>query len=305
MLGITMGDPNGIGPEIIGKYLKTDPDPDIVIIGSATALAEYNLPNKIIDPFGKLKEIAKGRPTPENGLASYSYVVKAIEMAKKREIAAIVTAPLNKEALHLEGINFDGHTEILAEQTKTKDFGMMFYSPKIKIMLTTIHKSLKEVPALITKQRFAKTIDLAILGLRDLGIKNPRIAVCGLNPHAGENGIFGSEEQKVLTPVIKKYQKNKINIQGPFPADTIFIPVNLAKYDLIIAHYHDQGLIPVKILAFDEAVNITVGLPIIRTSVDHGTAYDIVGKRIASISSLSAAVAVARQIVKNKTNAKL
>ncbi len=172
-------------------------------------------------------------------------------------------------------------------------------------MLTTIHKSLKEVPALITKQRFAKTIDLAILGLRDLGIKNPRIAVCGLNPHAGENGIFGSEEQKVLTPVIKKYQKNKINIQGPFPADTIFIPVNLAKYDLIIAHYHDQGLIPVKILAFDEAVNITVGLPIIRTSVDHGTAYDIVGKRIASISSLSAAVAVARQIVKNKTNAKL
>jgi 4-hydroxythreonine-4-phosphate dehydrogenase len=177
---------------------------------------------------------------------------------------------------------------------------MMFYSKVVNILLTTIHVSLKNVAKYLTIGRFNDIIELGIEGMADLGIKDPRIGVCGLNPHAGEHGILGTEEETILLPVIKKFQAKGLKISEPLPADTLFIPQNIQKYDLIIAHYHDQGLIPLKMLAFDSAVNITVGLPIIRTSVDHGTAYGLVGKGIATYTSLAEAVRVAQIIAQNR-----
>lgn len=306
MLAITMGDPNGIGPEIICRYLQKYPNKNILIVGNQRVLTSCwrSFANPVLDPFGKIKEWGEGRAVPENGAASYAYVTKAIELAKNKEIEGLVTAPINKTALHLAGFNIDGHTEILAQRTGTRKFAMMFWSPTLKIMLTTIHKALRSVPELITAERFVDTIELAKSGLADLGIKEPRIAVCGLNPHAGENGIFGDEEERVLNPIITDYQKKGLAIAGPFPADTMFIPERSKKYDLVIAHYHDQGLIPLKMQAFDSAVNITVGLPIVRTSVDHGTAYDIVGQGKAHIDSLKNAVMIAKKIIRNRKNAR-
>lgn len=296
MLAITMGDPNGIGPEIITKLLNQPGFMDCVVIGNSEALGKINKKVTVIDPFGPLKEHNNGRATAQNGEASYWYVLTAIEMAQKGIIDGIVTAPLNKEALHKAGYRFDGHTEILAGVTGTKKFGMMFWSPKLNIMLSTIHKPLEKVPGLLTKQKFQETIDLALSGMNDLGVKNPRIGVCGLNPHAGEGGLFGDEEQKIMIPVIRRYK----NVFGPYSADTLFTPERIRQFDLIIAHYHDQGLIPLKMLAFDTAVNITVGLPIVRTSVDHGTAYDIVGKNSAHTGSLKNAIVCARKIVRSR-----
>jgi 4-hydroxythreonine-4-phosphate dehydrogenase len=298
-----MGDPNGIGPEIVARLLSCKTGyKDIIVIGNAKVLKSINkrFTNEIIDSFGNLQEFNKGRATAQNGQAEYSYVLKAVEIAKAGQIKAIVTAPLNKEALHLAGINMDGHTEILANATGTKNFGMMFYSPELCIMLTTIHKPLAQVPSLITAEKFSATLELALTGLKNLGIKKPRIGVCGLNPHAGEAGLFGREELDILIPVIKSYQAKGVAVSGPYPADTLFTPQHRKNFELIIAHYHDQGLIPLKMLAFDRAVNITVGLPIIRTSVDHGTAYDIVGRNKASLDSLVQAVAVARRLIRNK-----
>lgn len=301
MLAITMGDPNGIGPEIINKLLKTEKfSVPIVIIGNRPALEAFGVVNcEIIDPFGPLEEYNKGRATKQNGAASYAYVAQAIQLAQEKKIAGIVTAPINKAALHLAGYNFDGHTEILAEKTQTPNFGMMFAAEELNIILTTIHKQLRSVPELITKEKLTKIIGLGLRGLQSLGIMNPRLAVCGLNPHAGENGIFGHEEQEIISPVIQEYQNQGIQISGPYPADTLFTPQLRKQFDLIIAHYHDQGLIPLKMLAFDNAVNITVGLPFVRTSVDHGTAYDIVGKNCAKTTSLKQAILLAERIIKN------
>ena len=302
MLAITMGDPNGIGPEIINKLLQQEKLPaDTLIIGNRQALEAFGPINyEVIDPFGPLTEYNQGRATKQNGAASYAYITHAIQLATAKKISGIVTAPINKEALHLAGYAFDGHTEILAAQTGTTNFGMMFASSALNIMLTTIHKSLRAVPDMITQEKVRTTITLGRQGMADLGLTNPRIAVCGLNPHAGENGIFGTEECEILKPVIQAYQAQGVSIAGPFPADTVFTPTQRSKYDLIIAHYHDQGLIPLKMLAFDSAVNITVGLPIVRTSVDHGTAYDIVGQGIASTESLKQAIILADRIAKNR-----
>lgn len=297
-----MGDPNGIGPEIIAKLLSVEKfSTDIVIIGNRQALEiQGKITTEVIDPFGPLLEYGQGRATAQNGQASYAYVAEAIRLAKAKKIDGIVTAPINKEALHLAGYKFDGHTEILAEHTQTKDFGMMFASEHLNIILTTIHKALQDVPGLITAQRLRTIIKLGLQGLADLGITKPRLGVCGLNPHAGEHGIFGTEEQDIIIPVIQEYQKQDLQISGPYPADTLFTPSSRQRFDLIIAHYHDQGLIPLKMLAFDSAVNITVGLPIVRTSVDHGTAYDIVGKNIAHTTSLQNAILLAERIIKNR-----
>lgn len=302
MLAITMGDPNGIGPEIIMKLLNNETfSSDLVVIGHRPALEAFGpCPCEIVDPFGTLQEYNRGQATAQSGAASYAYLTHAIQLAQAKKISGIVTAPLNKEALHLAGYAYDGHTEILAEQTQTKDFGMLFASAQLNIMLTTIHKPLRAVPELVTAEKLRTAIRLGLQGMQDLGIAQPRIGVCGLNPHAGENGIFGSEEQTVIAPVIAECKKNGVLISGPFPADTLFTPQSRARFDLIVAHYHDQGLIPLKMLAFDSAVNITVGLPIVRTSVDHGTAYDIVGKNLASAESLKNAILLAERIIQNK-----
>ncbi len=302
MLAITMGDPNGIGPEIVARYLKENPSSDIVVIGNEKALRFFDqqLSCQVIDPVGDLTEHSRGRPLAGNGRASFLYVQKAIEMALAGKIAGLVTAPLNKEALHLAGYHFDGHTEILAAASGVKKFGMMFWSPNLNVILTTIHKPLKNVPELITQERFKNTLELALLGMSQLGVKDPAIAVCGLNPHAGEGGIFGSEEQNILLPVIAQFRAAGHNISDPLPADTAFTPEKIKKYDIFVAHYHDQGLIPLKMVAFDQAVNITVGLPFVRTSVDHGTAYDIAGQGIAHLSSLANAVEIAKKIIVNR-----
>ncbi|MDR1453562.1 MAG: 4-hydroxythreonine-4-phosphate dehydrogenase PdxA [Candidatus Margulisbacteria bacterium] len=295
-IGITMGDPNGIGAEIIVKLLKSGRYRDCVVYGNPAALR--GLKNPITDPFGKLSEYGRGRVTAENGRAAYKYLAAAARDALAGRLDAIVTAPLNKEALHLAGYRYDGQTEILAKLAKTKKHGMFFYSPALCVMLTTIHKSIRQVPKLLTKQKLRDTIELGLEAMRNLGVPRSRVAVCGLNPHAGENGIFGREEQKIIAPVVREFQARQINIQGPLPADTLF--VQRRAYDLIIAQYHDQGLIPLKMLALDRAVNVTIGLPIIRTSVAHGTAYDIAGRGAADTGSLAAAVRLARLLVKNR-----
>lgn len=302
MLAITMGDPNGIGPEIVARYLKETPAEDILVVGNEKALRSFypQLNSPVVDPVGELLEHSKGRPLAANGRASFLYVQKAIEMALAGQVKGLVTAPINKEALHLAGYQFDGHTEILANAAGVKKFGMMFWSPAFNVILTTIHKPLRMVPDLITKEQFKNTLELALLGMNQLGVGQPALGVCGLNPHAGEGGIFGREEQDILLPVIKEFRSAGHNISDPLPADTAFTPDKIKKYDIIIAHYHDQGLIPLKMIAFDQAVNITVGLPFVRTSVDHGTAYDLAGRGVAHLGSLANAVEIARKIVRNR-----
>jgi 4-hydroxythreonine-4-phosphate dehydrogenase len=220
----------------------------------------------------------------------------------RRKIDAIVTAPINKHALHMAGIKYPGHTEILAKFTKTKKYAMMLLSDALKVVLVTIHTSIKSVPDLITKKLVFEIIKLTNSSLRrDFGIEKPRIAVAGLNPHAGEAGAFGNEEARIIEPAIRQAQKAGMNAEGPFPPDTIFHRVVKYKtHDAVVVMYHDQGLIPLKLTGFENGVNVTLGLPIIRTSPDHGTAYDIAGTGKAEESSILSALKVAIEIAQNR-----
>ncbi|MFH1428505.1 MAG: 4-hydroxythreonine-4-phosphate dehydrogenase PdxA [Candidatus Margulisiibacteriota bacterium] len=290
IIGITIGDPAGIGPEIIEKALKSS---EVTNICNPEIIADdeyYQNKNKIV--IGKVQ--------PLGGKIAVESFLLAIRMAQSGELDAIVTTPLNKAAIHMAGYSYNGHTEILAELTGTQKYAMLFYSEPLKVILTTIHCSLASVPKLLTAEKLQTTIELGYQAMLDLGINQPRLGVAGLNPHAGEGGLFGNEEQEIILPVIKDFQKRGWQIQGPLPPDTIFRAAVENKYDLIIAQYHDQGLIPLKLLAFDKAVNITVGTPVIRTSVDHGTAFDIAGTDIANPSSLIEAIKVAVRLVNNK-----
>ena len=216
---------------------------------------------------------------------------------------AIVTAPICKESWKLAGCRFPGHTELLAHRTKVRHVAMMFVAPQLRVVLATIHLPLMDVRNIFTIGCVFTPIDLGHQACRQLGIARPRIVVCGLNPHASENGQFGDEERRIISPAIDMARNHGIDVHGPFPADTIFNDAVRGKYDLVVAMYHDQGLIPVKLLAFDEAVNMTLGLPVIRTSVDHGTAVDIVGKNKANPSSMKAAIRLAVQLAdRRRTN---
>ena len=206
------------------------------------------------------------------------YIKKAVELALRRQVDGIVTAPISKEALKMAGFKWPGHTEMLADLTNTKDYAMMLVGGPLRVILVTIHTALKNVPDLITRQRIIKTIRLAKKACDMLRIKKPRIAVAGLNPHAGEAGIFGDEEIKKIIPAVKEAIKEGIPVSGPYPPDTIFHKAYKGEVDIIVCMYHDQGLIPLKMIAFDKGVNVTVGLPFVRTSPDHGTAYDIAWK---------------------------
>jgi 4-hydroxythreonine-4-phosphate dehydrogenase len=211
-------------------------------------------------------------------------------------VDAIVTAPISKESLKMDGFKWPGHTEMLAELTNTKDFAMMFYSDKLKLILVTIHTALRNVPDLIKKEKVLQTIILAKKACEMMGIENPKIAVAGLNPHAGEAGIFGDEEIKEIIPAVNEARASGISASGPYPADTLFHKAYNGEFDIIVCMYHDQGLIPLKMMAFDKAVNVTIGLPIIRTSPDHGTAYDIAWKGIANPSSMIEAIKLAAKL---------
>ncbi len=309
-LAITIGDPAGIGPEVALKALLSEEISRIcspVLVGDAVVIRKasrlikgkrtFPLDVKVVD----LKQIrredfAKGKPTASGGKASAAYIRQAVNLAINGEVDAIVTAPISKEALKLGGFPWPGHTEMLAELTGTKEYAMMLVGGPLRVILVSIHTALKNVPKLVTRERVLKTIRLANRACHMMGIKTPKIAVSGLNPHAGESGIFGTEEIKEIVPAINEAREERIAAEGPFPPDTIFHKAYRREVDIVVCMYHDQGLIPLKMIAFDKGVNVTVGLPIIRTSPDHGTAYDIAWKGDANPSSMIEAIRLATML---------
>jgi len=224
-----------------------------------------------------------------------------VDMAVQGEIQGMVTGPISKVLMHQAGYPYDGHTQLIAHETNAKDYVMMLAGSKLRVVLVTIHCALKAVPELLDQEKVYKTIMITAKALReDLGFINPRLAVAALNPHAGEEGLFGSEEQEIISPAVSQARKQGIDVEGPFPADTLFNQAAAGRFEAVVAMYHDQGLIPLKLLHFSDAVNVTLGLPIIRTSVDHGTAYDIAGTGRADPSSLKAAIVMATEMVRNR-----
>lgn len=315
-----MGDPGGIGPEIILKALNSSEVRNCcapIVIGDravmekALDLLKIPLRLRIISAPGESHRVSKSidlidigtaggfsrnRPTAEGGSACTGYIKKAVELALTRQVTGVVTAPISKEALKTAGFSWPGHTEMLAELTRTRDYAMALIGGPLRVILVTIHTALKNVPELITKQRIMKTIRLAKKACDMLRIHNPRIAVAGLNPHAGEAGIFGDEEIRRIIPAIRGVSKDGIHVSGPHPPDTIFYKAYRGDVDIVVCMYHDQGLIPLKMIAFDRGVNFTVGLPFVRTSPDHGTAYDIAWKGIADPSSMIEAIRLAAKL---------
>ncbi len=312
IIGITMGDPNGIGPEVIVKALSCAEIRGLcetVVFGNAEIIQmaannsglKTNIKIEDCSNFGK-DDLNPGAVDRKAGQASLDYITTAVNSALAKEVDAVVTAPISKESTHLAGSVYPGHTEMLKDLTGADDAVMMFEGSKFKVMLVTIHTALSNVPGLITKDRVISTICIAHDSLKNLfNIRDPKIVACGLNPHAGESGAFGDEEINHIIPAVKEARKMGINIEGPLPADTLFYYANQGKWDAVVAMYHDQGLIPFKMLSFDEGVNITLGLPIIRTSPDHGTAFDIAWKGKADPSSMIQAIKVAAQLAINKS----
>lgn len=317
-IGITMGDAAGIGPEIIVRlYAAGLPQPAVVYgdagIMAATleALDMTSLRVHVVDdpalaldaPPGSIPVLNQWQALPETlipgqisaaaGRAAYEYLCNAIDDAQSGKLRAIVTAPLNKQAMKLGGINYPGHTEILADRTGTRDFAMLLANNELRVILVTIHVPLAAVPGLITQDAVLSTIQLAAHACHQAGVERPRVAVAGLNPHAGEDGRFGNEEIMAITPAIQRAQELGIDASGPWPGDTVFMRARQGEFDIVVAQYHDQGLIPVKYLGLDHGVNMTVGLPFVRTSVDHGTAFDIAGKGVADERSLRSAYELA------------
>jgi 4-hydroxythreonine-4-phosphate dehydrogenase len=325
-MGITLGDPSGIGPEIILKALS---DPSLyescvpVVLGDPGALAlllkgkdppSVHIVSHPLEAKGRpgqidlmaishLKEdqMIPGRPTTEGGKAMVAYVLKAVEMLQQGELSAMVTCPISKALMQKAGYAFEGHTELLAHLTGCRDYIMMLAGDRLRVALVTIHCALKDVPTNLDEEKIYKTIRITSNALReDFDHENPRIAIAALNPHAGESGLFGSEEVAFIEPAVKRAQEEGYRVEGPFPADTLFHRAASGQFDAVIAMYHDQGLIPLKLLHFSDAVNVTLGLPIIRTSVDHGTAYEIAGKGVADPSSLKAAIRMAVTMAANR-----
>ena len=322
-IAITMGDPSGIGPEIIISALeKQDDNFNAVIIGCPNvierAIKIQNSKMKVhtiksIDQlnfkFGivEVLEVINFEQLPDfgivnaiNGKAAYLAIISAIKLAMNKHVSGIVTSPINKESLALAGIQFPGHTEILAEFSKAKNVAMMLVNNEIKTVLSSIHCSLSNAIKIMNIDSQISTINFAYKGAHSLGINNPSIAVAGLNPHAGERGLFGREEIDIIIPAIKSAKKNGINVSGPWPGDTVFLQARKGEFDVVVAQYHDQGLIPIKYMGLENGVNITLGLPFVRTSPDHGTAYNIAGKGIADSSSLEAAIRYAIKLIGNK-----
>jgi 4-hydroxythreonine-4-phosphate dehydrogenase len=242
-----------------------------------------------------------GNPGPKAGEAMVKSIIRAVRMAQDKEIAAMVTCPIRKDLMNQAGYHFEGHTQLIAHLTETDDYVMMLAGDRLRVTLATIHCAIKEVPIILNQADIIKTIRITAGSLQtDFRFTNPRIAVAALNPHAGESGLFGKEEQHIIIPAIQEAKEQGFYVEGPFPADTLFFKAASGQFDAVVAMYHDQGLIPLKLLHFSDAVNVTLGLPIVRTSVDHGTAYDIAGKGMADPSSLKAAVRMAVSMAKNR-----
>jgi len=284
-IAITEGDPAGIGPEIARRAAS---DPRVLAV---CAPVLYGAPAG--DQF------ETGVLSAEAGRAAYRAIVDAVADAIRGDVAAIATAPINKEALRLAGLPWNGHTDLLAHLTGAKHAAMMFFSDELRVVLATVHVPLADVPALLTQSLMEQTIALTARELPLFDKVPPRIAVAGLNPHAGEHGLFGREEETVIAPAIACCRAKGIDVSGPFPADTVFVRARKGEFDVVVACYHDQGLIPVKLVAFGRAVNVTLGLPIVRTSVDHGTAFDIAGKGVADAGSMIEAVLLAARLARS------
>lgn len=329
IIGITMGCPAGIGPEIILKYFSakaTSTAITPVVLGDITVLKKCSatlgsnnfkispwtvgneLPGrneKIIPVLSlsslKESEIEWGSPNLATAKAMAHYISEGARMAQEGIIDGITTCPISKYSLKQAGYSFPGHTEMLAELTNSKNYAMMMAGDRLRVTLVTIHCSLASVPGALTKASIIRLIETTHHGLSvDLGIKNPKIAVAALNPHSGEKLLFGNEEQTIIEPAVKEACRKGISVYGPFPPDTVFFKASQGDYDAVVCMYHDQGLIPFKLLHFDDGVNITLGLSIVRTSVDHGTAYDIAGTGVADPSSLTHAVELAGLISANR-----
>jgi 4-hydroxythreonine-4-phosphate dehydrogenase len=282
-IALTVGDPAGIGPEIVEKAAA---DPSVLAVCQPVVFAPP------ADPA-----IRPGQLSAPAGRAAYDTVVRAVEAARRGEVDAIATAPVNKLAFAQAGLDWKGHTDLLAHLCGVSDVAMMFHSPPLKVVLITVHVPLAEVPGRLTPPLVDRTIALTGDAMRGFGVDRARLALAGLNPHAGEGGVIGTEDAAVLAPAVERARSRGVDISGPIPGDTVFVRASRGEFDCVIACYHDQGLIPVKLLAFGQAVNVTIGLPIIRTSVDHGTAFDIAGTGKADersmIEALKAAAALA------------
>ncbi len=315
-IAVTMGDPSGIGPEIVVK-LAADParpDADLLVVGDAgllrrtseglgllltvcaaarasEAIGRERSTLTVLQPGPDLPDdLAIGQVDARSGAAAHAYVQAAIDLALAGEARAIVTAPLNKEAMAAAGIGYPGHTEILADRCGVSDFAMMLANDELRVLLVSIHLSLADAIAAVTPASERRAIRLAHQAGLAFGLARPRVAVAGLNPHAGENGMFGREDIEIIAPAVEAARREGIEASGPWPGDTVFMRARRGEFDVVVAQYHDQGLIPVKYLGVENGVNITVGLPFVRTSVDHGTAFDIAGRGIADPASLAYAL---------------
>ncbi|WP_417453665.1 4-hydroxythreonine-4-phosphate dehydrogenase PdxA [Kiloniella sp.] len=322
-LAITMGDPSGIGPEIIVEalYKQTDDVKPIVfgcpkVMERAVTLLKRNMVVRVLDQIDDAKFLhgvlevmptnqfallpSFGSVSAECGQAAYTAIVQSIKYALAGRVRGIVTAPIHKEALSVAGIGYPGHTEILADLGGTEHVAMLLANDEIRTVLVSVHCALSEAIKHADYNAQMAAIRLAHEGARALGISQPRVAVAGLNPHAGEGGLFGREEIEIISPAIKTARQEGIDASGPWPGDTVFMQARKGQFDIVVAQYHDQGLIPVKYMGLEKGVNITLGLPFVRTSPDHGTAFDIAGQGIADSASFETAIGYANQLVKFK-----
>lgn len=322
IIAITMGDAAGVGPEIILKTFlgQETANRKLLVVGDLVILEQVkeklgyegltvnsiaSFEQAVWEPqtvnvwdmkLLKSAGIEPGKVSKEAGNAAFQYLIEAIRMANEGTISAVVTAPINKEAIHAAGHFFAGHTEIFATYTNTKDYAMWLYDEKFSVIHVSTHIPLAEAISTLNQSRIETVIQLAEDSMKKVLGRAPRIAVAGLNPHAGENGLFGNQEIEIITPAIEKMKAKGINVSGPYAPDTVFLRAVKGFFDIVVAMYHDQGHIPMKLLGFDTGVNVSVGLPIIRTSVDHGTAFDIAWKGIAKNDSLLKAIYLAERL---------
>jgi len=324
IIAVTMGDPAGIGPEIIIKSLVEGElsGAPVVVVGCARTLqrilamnitprAELKVIDRIADarfapgvinvidePLEDADALQPGVVQAQAGDLAYRCIKRATALAMNGEVKAIATAPLNKEALHLAGHHYPGHTELLAHLTGSKDYAMVLYTDKLKVIHITTHIALRKFLDTLNQDRVKTVIRVADTFLKRVGYDNPRIAVAGVNPHAGENGLFGDEEINIVGPAVEAMKAEGLNVTGPCPPDTVFMQCHEGMYDMVVAMYHDQGHIPLKLLGFYDGVNITAGLPFIRTSADHGTAFDIAWRGKAKAESMAVSIQLAMQITR-------
>jgi 4-hydroxythreonine-4-phosphate dehydrogenase len=281
-VAITVGDPAGIGPEIAARAVE-----DARVVAACQPII-YAPPDS--------SRFTPGELSADAGRAAYECIVRAVNDARAQAVDAIATAPINKLAFARAGIPWKGHTDLLAHLCGVSQVAMLFHAPELIVVLATVHVPLKDVPRVLTRELMRDTIMLTARAMPQFGLPRPRIAVAGLNPHAGEDGLLGAEEGITLVPAVEDARRSGVEVSGPFPADTVFSRAARGEFDVVIACYHDQGLIPVKLLSFGRSVNVTIGLPIIRTSVDHGTAFDIAGKGVADPGSMIEAVLLAAEL---------